>query len=226
MRSELLLAVLLLLSAAPGQVLARWSFDEAEGDLAKDSGPDGLDGKLQGKVQRVDGMQGGALHFVKEPVGWVQLPKAAQLNLQPPFTLAAWIRPEIAGTTMAILSKQGDVEPLGYRLRFFWRMLDFRCGDGTDKLAFTSPKYTIPAGYWCHVAVTLDGQTVRRHRNAEAIYEAPGPAKLADNPHAAVLGSFVGRKDAYHFVGDLDEVVILRKALGTEELYRLAAGRE
>ena len=226
MRSELLLALALLVSAAPGQVLARWSFDEAEGDVAKDSGPHALDGKLSGEVQRVTGMQGGALHFVEKPVGWVQLPKADALNLQPPFTIAAWIRPELPSATMAIFCQQNDTEPRGYRLRFFWRMLDFRCGDGRDKLAFTSPKYTLPTGYWTHVAVTHDGQTVRLYRNAELLSAAPGPARLEPEPQPAVLGSYFGRKDAYHFVGDLDEVVLLSQALDGEGLYRLASGRE
>src|SRR6185369_5835260 len=48
-------------SATAGTLEAHWAFDEADGPLAVDSGPNGLNGVLHGKARRVRGPHGSAL---------------------------------------------------------------------------------------------------------------------------------------------------------------------
>lgn len=221
----LLLSACLAAGQAPWPVTAWWSFDEEAGDVVRDSGPHGLDGTLGGAVARAPGMHGGGLAFEAGQPGWVSLPRTPALDLEPPFTIAAWIRPGAGSSTMEIVSKKHDTAEAGYRFRFFYRMLDFHWGDGQQRHSVTSPRFSVPVGHWCHVAVAHDGQRVVLFVNAAEVAAVDDPARPAAEPAAAVLANYLGRKDAYPFVGRLDEVVLLAAALEGDEVFRLASGR-
>lgn len=98
-----LAALGLLASSRPAQeeapkgvegLVGHWTFDETEGETAKDSSGKGNHGKLIGGPKRVAGKIGGALEFDgKDDV--VEIPNSESLeNLQEgSYTIAAWFKP-------------------------------------------------------------------------------------------------------------------------------------
>jgi hypothetical protein len=236
MRNELCLAGLLVASVAaaapPGPVIAHWSFDEANGDAVADSGPHRLDVKVQSDkpVKRVAGMCGRAVEFPADGKAFAVVPRNAVLDLKPPFTIAAWIKvaPQAKSSAMEIHCCKGDGSPNqkseGWRFRWGWQMIYFEFGDGQEAIRFNSPHYSVPAGYWTHVAATHDGRMLRLFRNAKEIASQPMKAVPAPAKNATVIGNFCGRKDAYPFIGQMDELIVIGRALDAEALYRLASG--
>jgi hypothetical protein len=212
-------------------VIAHWSFDQDSGSILKDSGTDKLNAKLKSRdttarVVTVKGMKGQALKLSDKPlVQYLVQNSNKVLNLKPPFTIAMWIkRTGQKPKSMCLLSKMQDSGKTGWDLRYNWGMLDFRFGDGKTRKIVSSPKYQIKNNKWYHVAATDDGNKIQLFVNCEKVKErtfenaAPVPGKIK-----VVIGNYPGRADAYNFIGLLDEVYVIGKALSAEELFKLAA---
>lgn len=214
----------------PLPFLARWTFDRDEPGRIVDSGPNRLDGRIEGDTPERLGYEKGRIgkalrldpgHRLK-----IVIPNAPALQLKPPFTVAAWMRYRKEGpSAMEILCFGDDVEAFGWRLRYGWQSLYFTFGDGVGLHRAETKRFAIPEEKWAHVAAVHDGKTVRLFVNAEPVAELEAPAAPAEYRRDAVLGNYTGRPDAYPFVGLLDEVCLVGKALDGEELFRLAAGK-
>lgn len=215
---------------APLPFIARWTFDRDEPGRIADSGPNGLDGRVEGgapdRMGYEKGRIGKALRLDPEHRLKIVVPNAPALQLKPPYTVAAWMRIRKEGpSSMEILCFSDDVEPAGWRLRYGWQSLYFTFGDGTGFHRAETKRFALPDGKWVHVAAVHDGKTVRLFINAEPVAELEAPAVPADYRRDAVIGNYTGRPDAYPFVGLLDDLCLIGKALDAEELYRLAAGK-
>lgn len=213
----------------PLPVIARWTFDHDEAGRVADSGPNGLDGRVEGdtpdRMGYEKGRIGKALRLDPGHRLRIAIPNAAALQLKPPFTVAAWMRYLKEGpSAMEILCFGDDTEPLGWRLRYGWQALYFTFGDGTGFHRAETKRFAVPEEKWVHVAAVHDGKTVRLFINAEPAAELEAAAAPAEFRRDAVLGNYTGRPDAYPFVGLLDEVCLFGEALTAEELFRHAAG--
>lgn len=223
---------------APGPLIAHWSFDEQGGGgslVVKDSGPHQLDGQIRAatdatpSIARAPGMKGQALNLPRDPGAWIELGSPAALDLKPPFTIAAWIKPATSAD-MEILSRKWDSAPGGWRFRFLRNRIALDLGDEKEQVHVSTSDGFPEAGRWAHVAATYDGNHVRLFVNgqplvAEAANLLPS-AVYNQAPVPAFLGCYVGSKTAYPFVGLLDEVMILGKALNADELVALASSQQ
>ncbi len=229
MRLELLFALSCLTAAAadPPPVIAHWPLDELAQGQAGDTGPQGLTASLTGgpAPQSIAGQRAGALRFAAGEAALV-VQRQPILDLQPPFTIALWMRPEQRGVAMELLCRAQDSGQDGWRLRTGWGQVTFQipAADGPGSVGV--PPRTVAEDHWVHVAVTADGQTLRLYLNAEPVAEQP--CQVAPRPSRAdlVLANYVGRKNAYPFIGALDDIWILGACLDGEDIYRVAAGRE
>ncbi len=230
--SRLGLAALLgLLTPAPAElpwpVIAHWSCDAVVDGRLPDGGPHHLDAVLRGEPvpQPTAGQRDGALTFAADSRAGFHVARHPALDLRPLFTVAVWLKPQRVGDrAMEVVCRQDDVEPTGYRLRWGWGQVNFRGAAGAERFSLATGLRTVPDGFWVHAAATHDGQTVRLFINAEEVAAVAAPAGVAPTSRPLVLGNYVGRADAYPFVGSLDDVWVLGAALTADELCRLAAG--
>jgi len=213
-------------------VIAHWSFDHDSGTILKDSGPNKLDAELKSadKMAMVEtdiGIQGKALKLSKTPsVKYLIQDKKGVLNLQPPFSIAMWMkRIGDKPKSMCLINKMTDGnKQTGWDFRYDWKMIDLRFGDGQKRQSAYSPKYQIRNDKWYHVAATNDGKIVRLFINCEMVKErifenaTPVPNKLS-----AIIGNYNGQSDVYNFIGFIDELYIVGKVLSGEELFKLSA---
>lgn len=229
----------MILSGAPAgterdlPVIAHWSFDNDNGgNILADSGPCHLDAGLDaknrdGKVVTVKGISGNALLLAESAaMKFYVHDKAGKLDLKPPYTICCWImNTKETSSSMCIFSRKVDAGKTGYDLRIGWTMLDYRWGSGRSDQILRSPKHLIALNKWYHVAVVNDGKTLKFLINAENIVEqAAGQNDLVPAAAAipAVIGGYAGKEDAYQFIGIIDELYIIGKALSADELLALA----
>jgi hypothetical protein len=231
MKIELMIGVLLMISSAARAqdmpVIAHWSFDCDEPHLLKDSGPNGLDAVLvegdAANVSRVVGRVGWAVAFAPQHGCKFAAPADVAFDLQPPFTLAAWIkRTGDEPAAMEIFCRMWDTRSKGYRFRYGWNMINLMWGDGDERHSLSSPSFSIANDKWYHVAATHDGTMVRLYINCEPVAETEAGPTLIHEPSRPVIGNWVGRTNAYGFVGMIDELYIIGAALDGDDLFELA----
>jgi len=232
MRSNLMIvaAMMLVSSAVCAEdlpVIAHWSFDSDEPALLTDSGPHGLHAELvegdAANVSWIDGRVGKAIAFASDH-GCKYSPRADEaLDLQPPFTIAAWIkRTGDEPSAMEIFCRMWDTGTKGYRLRYGWKMTNLMWGDGDERYSLSSPGYSIRNDAWYHVAATHDGEMVRLYINCERVAETEAGPTMQPETVRPVIGNWVGRTNAYPFIGLIDELYIIGAALDGDALFELA----
>jgi len=230
-RIGLTVTLLAAVSAARGEeagLLAHWTMDEVKGGWVVDASGRGHDATLGGaegvSLEVVPGIIGPALRFREEQQAFLSVAKSEDLAAPKGLTVMAWIKPSARNKTYEILchkgDKSGDPPWPGWRFRYFWTRIVFQYGtaDGREPSA-TSPEWSVPAGFWSHVAATFDGQTIHVYVNAVERGVAPGVGPILPRPSPLILGNYIGRKNAYAFDGLLDDVKVFGRALTTEEIF-------
>ncbi len=226
-----------------GDLVAWWKFDEAAGDVARDaSGPPELDGMIFG-AQRIAGKIGRALQFDGKRAQ-VVVPHDYNLDNLTEFTVAAWVRldklPERgSGRTIVGKGPEAPVQHLwlwiGYppAYRIILEMGSEKHRWGTS---FASRELKWELGRWYHVAAVYkwDGQKARAwiYRDGELVGEGEKDELLHSGDYDVIIGGYGGSRGAagpvariHMMVGAIDDVRIYRRALGPEEIRRLAEGK-
>jgi hypothetical protein len=115
----------------------------------------------------------------------------------------------------------------GWRLSFFWGRVQFQLGSVAGKdYTVSSAEWSTPPKFWTHVAATYDGQRMRLFVNAVEVKSREVTGAIAPEKQPLVLANYLGRKNAYPFLGTLDDIRVYSRALTGAEILEIAARRE
>lgn len=236
MRNKLALAVLLCAvgcgAVAAAEPLAYWPLEAIQDGLVADASGHGHEARacgLDGKQpQVVPGIVGNCLKFTAASEQYLEIKHNEGLLAPAALSVLAWIKPAARSATYEILGNKGDKSGRGpwpgWRLRYFWSLATFQFGAAdSSEPAVSSAEWSVPAGFWSHVAVTYDGRWLRMYVDCELVQEQEIAAKILASTRPLVIGNYVGRKNAYALDGLLDEVKVFGTVLSAEEIYAEAA---
>lgn len=204
-----------------GDLLAHWTFDEADGDTAVDV-VGGHDGTIRGAT-RVAGVLGGAMRFDGvDDVVVIGNPDA--LNFSGPISLTAWVRLMNSGGR-----ERRDILTHGYHLQpdryVYLRLNDadndqvlYEAGSWTGPYGGALARHVAP-GYdtWNHIAGVYDGAAWRLYRNGELVDSRPNEQGAVTVPDDWAIGAHPNGKER-RFVGDIDDVRLYGRALSADEV--------
>jgi hypothetical protein len=140
-------------ACADDGLVGYWSFDEAEGDVARDMSGAGNDGTIFGAT-RIASPRSRALHFDGQD-DYVDCDSDPSLNIAGDMTVAAWVRPETLEGRNRMLF--GDASGLtihrNYNLRFDRGDLRFEYANDQLYGVIVRPVGHIVDGAWHHIAL-------------------------------------------------------------------------
>jgi hypothetical protein len=224
---------------APGlldDLIGWWRLDDAPGSAtAHDWSGRGNDGTLVGldpaTVWVADGPEKGALSVAGQ--GYVNVPASASIDsITDQVTVAAWIfltAPVAAGTYATAISRQiGAGYDQHYHLSVNGQQqaILFITTPMAGQVVLGSPM-TIPQQTWVHLAGTYDGSQARLYVNGVGVLSAAATGSFAAETDPVVLsgnGNGTAKTVSEFVPGQLDEVMLYRRALGSDEIARLEGG--
>ena len=198
-----------------------FTFDEGQGDTAKDHSQSKLKGKLTGNAKFTkEGKFGGALSLEDKDC-LVQVPASDELDITKSITMAAWIFPLEDQNDSNVMGRRTAANKGGYCLQWSgfgaaakietWIALpDWK---GTRKLQKIEPELK----QWHHVVVTYDGKKIKQYIDSKL-----------DASLDAAAGKITSQKVELHIgqaqtglpsmIGKIDEVAIYDRALTLDEI--------
>jgi hypothetical protein len=172
------------------------------------------------------GVKGQALALVRDQQGFLRVAAPGQFDVTQGMTVSAWVKINGGSALMNILSCAEDLpNPKGgWTLCYSYGTVIFRAVDAAGKLqTLASPKDSVPAGAWVHIAAVAEAATLRLYLNGVEAASIPfaGPIRMAANP--LVIGNHAGIAGWRHsecpaFGGLMDEVKIFQKPLSAAEI--------
>ena len=221
-----IITVLLCTSLSNGQVdpksvVAFWLFDEASGNVARDSSGHGYDADLKENPVWVEGKFRHALEFQGE--SYLEIRNSSQ-NLpfggSDPFSITAWVRNQGGGTVIGkfnggiigayILSINGDGTVSFHREVEPWSF---------------SGNMALPDNDFGHVAVTYDGAEMKIYINGEFDSSQERGPQNTDTATPVLIGArFTNDVPSEFFNGALDEVAIFNVALTEQQIREIMYG--
>ena len=214
------------------RLVGYWGFDEREGEWAEDRSGNRHHGHVHPGADWITaGKRGGALGFDGRglvDVGAFDVPGEG-------MTLTAWVyldgeaEPDASRIISKAVGSDDDEHHWMLSLRYLpgedGPHLRFRVrtsgpvGERTDYIIGDGP--TVPSNRWVHAAATYDGEFMSVYLNGQLTGRRAKTGPIAADPQMRVL---VGSNpDQFGpWVGALDEVAVLARALRPEEVCRLA----
>jgi hypothetical protein len=220
-------------------LIGYWRLDDAPGSAtARDSSGWENNGTLVGldpaTVWVADGREGGALSV--QGNGYVNVPDSASIDsITAQVTVAAWMfltAPVTMGSYATAISRQIGTS--------FGQHYHLSVNDQNQAILFITTATagqqviggppTFPQQTWVHLAGTYDGSQIRLYVNGAEVNSQAVTGSFAAETNAVILSGNgnPGNTDSHtvsEFVpGQLDEVMLYRRALGADEIAQLAAG--
>jgi len=218
--------------ACEQELVAHWPLDAAEGNVLPDASGNGHDAtfgdRAEGLPVFAPGMHGQALRMDGALEQFLTVAGSEALNFDGPFTAMAWLKPVARNATYEVLcfkgDKSGDPPWPGWRLRYFWTRAVLQVGspDGAEPTV-SSAEWSVPAGFWTHIAGTWDGEKLRMYVNGVERAAVEFAGTIAPQNRQMVMGNYMGRKNAYAFTGLLDDVRVFKGALTQEQVFEQAS---
>lgn len=217
-------ACCLCVPAAEDGLVAYYTFDEGNAELAVDHSGNGNDGAIHnGKLLPT---RNGYCLELDGRASYVDCGDAPTLDLTEQLTMAGWVY--AAGRPLGepgIMGKQFSSFLLTY----------YKTGHvyGYINSGGNNANAPMGMGRWCHLAMTFDGATIRIYLNGLQAAEKASQAGAINSGGHFVIGSVFGQTDAddpnyretSHFSGAIDEVRVYNKALSAAEVEALAAAQ-
>jgi hypothetical protein len=223
-------------SVAPAATVAgEWRFDEPDGQVALDTGPHGLDGRLGSTAgsdaddpARIQGVSGRALAF--DGASFVRVPDATELA-PPTLTVEAVVRRTGSpGNWRYLISRGGHgcfAGSYGLYTGAAGGMAFYVLAGSHYVASATARADDVWDGAWHHVVGTFDATGLRLWidgRPVGAPSNGPTHISYASTTMTTVFGRYVGTCDL-SFSGDIDLVRLWSGALSADEV-QAAAARE
>ncbi len=195
-------------------LVARWTFDGAEGGVVEDVTGNGHDGEIiRGEPEFVEGRFGQAISFQDGELVSVPSDDVFNAPIDGSFTLSAWVKaPELLGQWQAIIQK-GRPDAAGT-----WWGLWFH---SSDKLAFGADTQrdvygnVAPEDEWVCVTLVQNGTDGTRKIYMDGVLAGTGAAQESVTDWDLVFGGVQagGTFGGEYYTGLLDEVVFYNRAL-------------
>jgi len=152
---------------------------------------------------------------------YINVPHANSLNPLDRVTLEAWVKPDAdTGHSTQIMAKYFDL-----LLALYGHETPYQAV-GTFRAAArgrVEGRRDIEAGRWHHLAQTYDGQRVRLYVDGKPVAEAELSGNLAASLNPLFIGTYLPHEGNAWYKGLLGGVRMHWRALGAEEIARIAA---
>ena len=202
-------------AAADPSLVLHYRFDENHGDVARELGPHGNDGKIKNAEYLVElAGRRGVLRF-NGASSLIGCGDHETQRFDGDLSLELWVRlndPEAQGGAVLSWGKGFHLFGIGAP------MVEF--SNGTDRMRTELAKGMVGDGNaWSHIAVVVEYPRVRLYHNGDLIRDAYMPMTAIKELGGA---KYIGSKCAI----DLDEIRVYRRALTAREIIAHANGRE
>lgn len=198
-------------------------FEAGSGDTAKDGSGNGNDGEIDG-ADWTPGKIGQGLEF--DGSSFVEVPSSDSLeSLVEEMTVAAWINPELSGSTwQGIVTKgQDGLEHFEMLLNVDGHVHTAQMFEG-GRLFLDRPTVVVQ-GEWQHLAVTYKPGEWIFYYNGEAVdVNEEASTNLVPDGQPVVVGD--ERPMDRLFQGKIDEVAVFNRAITEEEVNLIMGGIE
>jgi hypothetical protein len=224
---------MVLTSAAKGDLIGWWRFNEGSGDTAMDSSGNNHDGTLNGTPEWVSGPPGfgGALAFNPDGCIGIDCGVFDPTNGTGQFTLALWAFWDGTGEIQHFLTKSNGwgADTMMFQVELWAANAS---ADHTDRVGISYqpvgsiPFSLMPQEEWVHLAWTFDGTNARVYLNG-VDEEGPKALSIGPNVDAMVEIGYNSNRPTVNertFHGALDEVRIYDYALTEAEIQIVMQG--
>ena len=224
-------------------LVAYWSFDggPAAGTTLHDDSGFNHDGVIAGATWIMDGRFAGALRF---SAGAVTVPAFPQPAATDSWTVAAWVRPAVTTDTQAtyatvianeLLREGGWEMNLRYPTTPPVYQFGYWVGPTENSYVFHDCENCVAPAAWTHVAAVRDAaaRTLYFYRDGHLDGVADATDPIGPGTDTLYMGRFPVEStmiamglgltpDERRLTGDLDDIVIYRRALGPGEIRALS----
>ncbi len=209
----------------PERLMAQWSFEEGEGDVARDAGGLGNDLKLTRPVW-AEGKAGKALDLRGE--GSIGTLFRAKLPPTDAMSMEAWVKPTKYpetgyGCVLYLGRGTADRFEFGFGPDNIYPVITNGYDFAHGNLYVAGMKARIPEGQWGHIAIVADRDGAATYVNGERVRETDFQGEFDFWGVPIELGARQGREE---FEGLVDEVRIWGRALSAEEIKARLDGPE
>lgn len=205
-------------------LVLRWGFDDVGAQTIKDLSGSGNDGRIEGKVTWIAGVQGNAMQFDGD-AGFAWRDNNAALNPSN-LTVMLWLAPDEWNIGNTLIDKGWD-QGWGIDPHYYGNKIHF-CANIGGKRVDVQANQDIPLKKWSHLAVTYDGEKVAMYVNGERKETITGRVS-----EGSVVGGKIGKglKSSSRLrVGGMtpecmcvDDVRLYNRALGNDEIKNIFA---
>jgi hypothetical protein len=196
----------------PKTCVGLWLFDEGQGEIAKDSSGNGLDGTLMSKPKWVNGKFGKALEFdgpgqhvfIKD----VLIPKTG-------WSISSWIYRD-TNAADSIWINHNNVRKDGATLHLY-----FTPGNNIPRMCYHgdgagfSPLSEIGKNVWTHIVFVVEDKGRKVYINGNLDNSDANSVGYNGDKAPLLIGMFL---DCCPFIGRVDEVGVFNVALTPEEV--------
>jgi hypothetical protein len=194
-------------------LLGYWTFDEGTGNVVGDSGPDGINGTVNGAPVWVTGRFGGALQFD----GVDDYVDTGNTENLPKWTICCWVKSD---TAPASSSPTGPLHrEANYQIN--WNHTDSNFRNAVAMSAggtwYSASLGTLEAQEWYHLAGSYDGENLKAYTNGKLITTNASPS--GDPGAETNTLKFARHAAAAQYCAiTIDEARVYRRALTAAEI--------
>ena len=204
-------------------LVAHWSFDDANAELAKDVTGRGNDGKVQGCAS-VEGKVGRALEFSKGK--FVELGRPTALPIADrPLTVMAWVRSD--ADNGVVVARGGAF--CGFSLYIKDRVAKFGIHREQEGPTYIAAGRQEIVGSWVHLAGVIKEDSIELYVNGELVATTKTKGFIPGNCGQGMeIGFDTANSPAEitdNFEGIIDEVKVYHAALGQADIAQECSSR-